>query len=157
MRLTFSRCSDVLERAFLGARWPVQQQIEQARYASYLAGWQICRARQRTHLPFRRNIEPNKAKAPQLQGVRGVWCVRRVPLWGRERLAANERARERMTDHSKFIGYLVLSILLITFVAWSKYVAISGTVFLTLLLATFALFIGWRVFTGTWPGNDATS
>ena len=60
-----------------------------------------------------------------------------------------------MNEHSKFIGYLALSALLIFFVAWSKYAAISGSVFLMLLLATFALFIGWRVFTGTWPGNEA--
>lgn len=60
-----------------------------------------------------------------------------------------------MTDYSKFVGYLALSILLIFFVAWSKYATISGSVFLTLLLATFALFIVWRVFTGIWPGNDA--
>jgi hypothetical protein len=79
----------------------------------------------------------------------------RVPLWSRERLASNERSRERMNDHSKFIGYLILSILLISFVVWSKYAAISGTVFLTLLLASFALFIGWRLVTGIWPGNDA--
>jgi len=60
-----------------------------------------------------------------------------------------------MNDHSKFIGYFALSILLIVFVAWSKYAIVSGPVFLTLLIGTFALFIGWRLLTGIWPGNDA--
>lgn len=61
-----------------------------------------------------------------------------------------------MRDHSKFVGYVVLSVLLVVFVAWSKYAVVSGTVFLTLLLGSFALFIGWRVLTGIWPGNDAS-
>ncbi len=59
-----------------------------------------------------------------------------------------------MKDHSKFAGYLVLSILLVAFIAWSKYAALSGTVLLTLMIASFAMFIGWRVLTGIWPGND---
>jgi hypothetical protein len=60
-----------------------------------------------------------------------------------------------MSEHSKFAGYLVISILLVVFLAWSKYEFIPGSVVLTTLAAAFALLIGWRLFTGTWPGNDA--
>jgi hypothetical protein len=60
-----------------------------------------------------------------------------------------------MSEHSKFAGYAALSVLLIVFLAWSKYAVISGSVMLTTLLAAFALFIGWRLLTGIWPGNDA--
>ncbi len=60
-----------------------------------------------------------------------------------------------MTDHSKFIGYLLLSVLAIVFVAWAKYGIVSQAVFWTFLIASCAFFIGWRAVTGTWPGNDA--
>lgn len=60
-----------------------------------------------------------------------------------------------MNEHSKFIGYFALSILVIVFVAWAKYSVVSESVFFTILAATCAFFIGWRAFTGIWPGNDA--
>jgi hypothetical protein len=60
-----------------------------------------------------------------------------------------------MNDHSKFVGYLTLAILVIVFVAWAKYGFVSESVFWTLLIASIAFFIGWRVVVGTWPGNDA--
>jgi hypothetical protein len=60
-----------------------------------------------------------------------------------------------MNDHSKFIGYLALAILVIVFVAWAKYGLVSEAVFWTTLIASCVFFIGWRVITGGWPGNDA--
>jgi hypothetical protein len=60
-----------------------------------------------------------------------------------------------MNDHSKLAGYFILSILLIVFVAWVKYSLVSDSVFVVILIATCAFFIGWRVLTGIWPGNDA--
>jgi hypothetical protein len=60
-----------------------------------------------------------------------------------------------MNDHSKLVGYLILTIPLIVFVAWAKYSAVSESVFVASLIGTCAFFIGWRVFTGIWPGNDA--
>lgn len=60
-----------------------------------------------------------------------------------------------MNDYSKFIGYLTLGILLLIFVAWVKYGLVSETVFWTVAAASGAFFIGFRMFTGTWPGNDA--
>jgi phosphate/sulfate permease len=60
-----------------------------------------------------------------------------------------------MNDHSKLIGYFTLSILIVSFVAWAKYSFLSQSVFVAILIATGAFFIGWRVFTGIWPGNDA--
>jgi uncharacterized membrane protein (DUF485 family) len=60
-----------------------------------------------------------------------------------------------MNDHSKLIGYFTLSILLISFVAWVKYSLVSDSVFIVILIGAFAFFIGWRVMTGIWPGNDA--
>jgi hypothetical protein len=60
-----------------------------------------------------------------------------------------------MNDHSKLAGYLTLSILLIVFVAWVKYSLVSDSVFIVILIGSFAFFIGWRVTTGIWPGNDA--
>lgn len=67
----------------------------------------------------------------------------------------HERSRERMNDHSKFVGYLILAILVIVFVAWAKYSLVSESVFWTLSIASGAFFVGWRVVMGTWPGNDA--
>lgn len=67
----------------------------------------------------------------------------------------HDRLRARMNDHSKFIGYLTLSVLTIVFVAWAKYALVSEAVFYTILVATCAFFFGWRAFTGIWPGNDA--
>lgn len=60
-----------------------------------------------------------------------------------------------MNDYSKFIGYLTLGILLLIFVAWVKYGLVSETLFWTVAAASGAFFIGFRMFTGTWPGNDA--
>jgi phosphate/sulfate permease len=60
-----------------------------------------------------------------------------------------------MNDHSKFIGYVMLAVLVTAFVAWAKYAAISGSVFWTILIGAFAFFVGFRVYTGIWPGNDA--
>lgn len=60
-----------------------------------------------------------------------------------------------MNEHSKFIGYLLLAVLLIVFVAWTKYSAVSGAVFWTTAIAAGAFVVGWRVFMGVWPGNDA--
>ena len=60
-----------------------------------------------------------------------------------------------MNGHSKLVGYFALSVLLLVFVAWTKYSLVSDPVFYTILIATCALFLGWRAFTGTWPGNDA--
>ncbi len=60
-----------------------------------------------------------------------------------------------MNDHSKFVGYITLSILLIVFVAWTKYGFVSEAVFWTLAIASGFFFISWRMITGTWPGNDA--
>lgn len=60
-----------------------------------------------------------------------------------------------MNGHSKLVGYLTLAILLIVFVAWAKYSLVSESVFYTALVATCAVFVGWRAFTGIWPGNDA--
>jgi uncharacterized membrane protein (DUF485 family) len=60
-----------------------------------------------------------------------------------------------MNEHSKFIGYFVLSILLIAFVAWGKYSLVSESVLIAILIGTGAFFIGWRIFMGVWPGNDA--
>ncbi len=62
-----------------------------------------------------------------------------------------------MNDHSKFIGYLTLGILVVIFVAWAKYGVVSSTAFWTAAAASLAFFIGFRLFTGTWPGNDARS
>lgn len=59
-----------------------------------------------------------------------------------------------MNGHSKLIGYFAFAIVVIAFVAWAKYSLVSESVFYTILIATCAFFIGWRAFTGTWPGND---
>jgi hypothetical protein len=60
-----------------------------------------------------------------------------------------------MNDHSKFVGYFALAIVVIVFVAWAKYSLVSESVFYTILSATGAFFVAWRMFTGVWPGNDA--
>jgi len=60
-----------------------------------------------------------------------------------------------MNEHSKFIGYLTLGILLLIFVAWAKYGLVSESVFWVIAAASGAFFIGFRMLTGTWPGNDA--
>lgn len=60
-----------------------------------------------------------------------------------------------MNDHSKFIGYLTLGILLLVFVAWAKYGLLSDSAFWTIVIASGCFFAGWRIMTGTWPGNDA--
>lgn len=60
-----------------------------------------------------------------------------------------------MNDHSKFIGYLTFGILVLLFVAWAKYGVVTDTAFWTVAIAACCFFVGWRVFTGTWPGNDA--
>lgn len=83
-------------------------------------------------------------------------CASRSALEPRE-AGKHERSRNGMNDHSKFIGYLTLAILVIVFVAWAKYGAVSDSMFWTLLLASGAFFVGWRVVTGTWPGNGARS
>ncbi|MBS4082306.1 MAG: hypothetical protein KGZ73_02040 [Rhizobiales bacterium] len=60
-----------------------------------------------------------------------------------------------MNDHSKFIGYATLGVLLAIFVAWAKFGLVSETVFWTVAAASAFFFIGFRMLTGTWPGNDA--
>lgn len=60
-----------------------------------------------------------------------------------------------MNDHSKFIGYLTLAILVVVFLAWAKYDFVSESVFWTVALASGTFFVSWRVIMGTWPGNDA--
>lgn len=67
----------------------------------------------------------------------------------------HERSRERMNDHSKFIGYITLGVLLAVFVAWIKFGLVSNYAFWIAAISTVGFFIGFRVFTGTWPGNDA--
>jgi Flp pilus assembly protein TadB len=60
-----------------------------------------------------------------------------------------------MNDHSKFIGYFMLAVLAAAFVAWAKFAMISGAAFWIILAGTFVFFVGFRVYTGVWPGNDA--
>lgn len=60
-----------------------------------------------------------------------------------------------MNDHSKFIGYLTFAVLIAAFIAWTKFAAISGSVFWTILIGALAFFVAFRVYTGVWPGNDA--
>ncbi len=75
---------------------------------------------------------------------------------GAKKAGSHARSRGRMNEHSKIVGYLTLAILLIVFVAWAKYAAVSDAVFWTILIATCVFFVGWRAVMGTWPGNDAS-
>lgn len=76
--------------------------------------------------------------------------------FGAERGWPHDRSRERMSQHSKLIGYLAFATVIAAFVAWSKYAAISGSVFSTVLIGSAGFFVAFRMYTGVWPGNDVT-
>lgn len=76
--------------------------------------------------------------------------------FGAERGWPHDRSRERMNQHSKLIGYLTFAIVIAAFVAWAKYAAISDSVFWIVLIGSAGFLVAFRMYTGVWPGNDAT-
>jgi hypothetical protein len=126
---------------------PVQLQIEQTRLCTRFG-------QMANPVLTDRIKQPQPPKRLNCRGPR-AYSERIAFRFGAEKGSTHERPRNRMNDHSKFIGYFALAILVMVFVAWAKYGLVSDSVFWATLIATCAFFVGWRTFTGTWPGNDA--